>query len=434
MNDDTVVTPFSLDEYLEISRALELHASIFFKLWDMGKPVFSNAILTSAVMLDKENNLLNFAVNKDFWNTLLKYEKSFVIAHECLHVLLKHGTRGASLEQKMISNVAMDIAINHILVSGFNFDITKLSPGLVQKLCWVDTIFPPEKAVDIPTNKAFEYYYNLLIEELSGGDGGENWTSPFGPIDDLGGLEEIEKWLEENKSDLGVAKEDVQEIKKKITDGKNKQPQKQQQQGKKNGLAAGTESSFEWLPMPQEKPPTKSKWEKLFKEFNKRMHGDDDKEQWARPSRRFAALSNDSLMLPTENEEEHYKKEKIEVYLFLDVSGSCRHLGPRFFRAARSISKKYFDIHLCVFSTWVEEISFRNSNLKVGHGTSFSCIERYLRQQSKPYPKYVMVFTDGAGDRVFPKAPNAWHWFLSEITNDHCIPSESKKYKLSDYE
>lgn len=438
MLETSNIKPFSLDEYLEISRSLELHASIFFKLWDMGKPIFSDDVPTSAVLLDKENNMLNFAVNPEFWNSLkTAYDKTFVISHECMHVLLKHGTRGHFMTDRMVANATMDIAINHLLVNNFGFSRALLSPELEQKLCWVDTVFTDQAEIP-PDNKAFEYYYELLRkmiedqQQLQQGNGAGSGNG-MEAIDDLSGLEEIEKWLQENQDQLGATKEDVEELQ-----GKNTSEQQKPDKSKQNTNNSNTNSSgrgdngaLQWISYPIEKVQTKNKWEKLFKEFNRRTNAEDNNEQWARTNRRFVTLPSD-LMLPTENSNNHFKKEKIEAYLFLDVSGSCRNLGPRFLKAARSINLKYFNLHVCAFSTWVEEISLKSNNIPMGSGTKFDCMETFLLKQ-KNYPKYVMVFTDGDGGYIYPRIPQNWHWFLSEDSR-YYIPDKSKTYMLKDFE
>ena len=109
------------EEFLSISRRLECHHAIFNQLWSMSRPVMTEDVPTLAVLFDKVGECIDFKINPNFWSTLTDLQKDFVIAHECLHVILYHGFRISNLEphQRGLANMALDVVVNHSLVSQF---------------------------------------------------------------------------------------------------------------------------------------------------------------------------------------------------------------------------------------------------------------------------------------------------------------------------
>jgi predicted metal-dependent peptidase len=151
----------SNDEFFQLSRLVEAHHTVFNELWKLGKPVFTNSIPTACVKFDvKTGDTVDFCFNPKFYQSISNEEKAFIICHECLHILLKHGIRG-DFNNPEISNVAMDIAANNILINNFGFNRQNLP--VMKKGCWVDTVFKKEK--NVPTNESFEFYYNKIVEQ-----------------------------------------------------------------------------------------------------------------------------------------------------------------------------------------------------------------------------------------------------------------------------
>ena len=50
---------FPKEKYLEISQKLEIYHGLFNKLWNLGKPRFSNEVDTAAVMFNKEGRCID---------------------------------------------------------------------------------------------------------------------------------------------------------------------------------------------------------------------------------------------------------------------------------------------------------------------------------------------------------------------------------------
>src|SRR5581483_1638725 len=145
-------------QWLEISRSLQDHHAIFSEIWQIGRPVFTEDIATAAIQFDESGEFVNFLFNPNYWNGLTSYERLFVISHECLHVILKHGVRTAGGKDSSRINVALDLVVNHLLVNSFEFDRKRIRDEDV--LCWVDTVFKDKP--EVPLNECYEYYYQLV--------------------------------------------------------------------------------------------------------------------------------------------------------------------------------------------------------------------------------------------------------------------------------
>lgn len=391
-------------EWLEISYALEGHHAIFYKLWQIGRPDFSKEIDTAAIKFDKEGNYFLFLFNPDFWDFLDFYNKLFVICHECLHIILNHGVRIKDSKNSLASNQSLDIVVNHLLVEKFHFKRDKIKNW--KDFCWVDTVFSNE---NISIYENYEFYFNLFKKQY-----GDGCPLSLKTVDDHN-FENSSKNILNNIQDIS------DEEKKSLVESL--------------GQYAG-DCFGDWSVLSKKFIVKKKKWESVIKKWSlyavKQSHRDID--QWARLNRRLSMLSK-NMFLPSEMEIEDFNKEKnkIEVYFFLDTSGSCWGLKDRFFSAAQSLSEKKFKIHLCCFDTTVQETSLESRKIYGGGGTSYDILEKYLQKMPK-YPEGVFVITDGYGDNINPKKPQNWHWFLTKYSIKHFIPKKCNIYELSDFE
>ena len=138
-----------------------------------------------------------------------------------------------------------------------------------------------------------------------------------------------------------------------------------------------------------------------------------------------------------EIEDIFWDEQQIEVYFFLDTSGSCAHLKERFFTAAASIPPNKFKIRLFCFDTKVYDVSLEEGKLYGFGGTAFDIIEEKIQEVMKaekvPYPRAVFVISDGMGNTVKPQKPVVWYWFLTERYTQY-IPKESHIFDLRDFE
>lgn len=415
------------EEFNCIVDALKNHHSIFEKLWEISKPIFSDKISTAAVSFDKEGNTVNFQINPIFWKDLTFTQKLFVISHEMLHVILYHGFRINNLDTSKIrlANLALDIVVNHSLVNKFNFKREEIDPD--NKYCWVDTVFP----INTPSyNEYYEYYFNLLASQ-SNDEKSSNLDS-LSTLDSHDSLEsfnckEFESLVKETLSNEIDQKESEQisdMVSEETSDIQNK------------CLNAGCNPGGLFFNANTSKVAPKKKWETIIKNWSRKFNKEIEVEQWTKTNRRMTFLSQDFL-IPSDNEIECFNKEKINVFFFLDTSGSCQGYANRFFTAAKTLPQDKFNVKLFCFDTEVYETSLESGKLYGFGGTSFFCIERYIQIYIKKhninYPDACFIISDGYGDNVYPLKPEKWHWFLT-VNYTHFIPNKSKIYMLKDFE
>lgn len=443
MNDETN-TNTKIDEYRkfpsheweEIGESLEMYHSIFQKFWDLGKPHFSNEIPTAAVSFDKVGQCIDFIVNPKFWDGLTKEQKVFVLCHEVTHVLFYHGFRINTLKDKqdlITANLALDIVVNHFLVDNLGFDRQVVDPE--NKYCWIDTIFEDPKNRPF-TGQMFEFYFSLIRKEL---EKNPNLKSKMS-LDDHSSLDSFlspgfERMMSEsvdNNTDQSML-DSMKGVKEQV----KKELDAAQKEGKSTGgKMAGTSAGNSWVLARVEKVIPKRKWETVIKRWAAKYLEEKVAEQWQKPHRRLVNMPR-NFLIPAEHEIEEYEKKRIPVWFFQDTSGSCAHLADRFFAAASSLPEDRFIVKMHCFDTRVYETDLKSKKLFGFGGTSFTCIEEYIKshcsKNNVSYPEACFIITDGYGDVVKPEKPNRWYWFLSE-NYKHCIPAESHTFNLKDFE
>jgi len=452
----------SNDEWLKISLALEGHHAVFYKLWQMGKPVFNEDLPTAAVQFDEVGEFVYFHFNPTFWQRLDFNGKLFVICHEALHVILNHGIRirDAGINRRA-ANSALDIVVNHTLVRGFSFDRKKIDDvikhifkqmaidegkpwGPEQEanggLCWVDTVFRDKKPMP-KDDEMFEHYYNLF-EKIYGdggpGDGEAGPGQPGGSLDDhsMMGEEQSDAW---GKVIDNLSKELTEDEKKPLKSLVDKHFHNPPKDAKNQ--QAGTGTGGQWVFAKIGKVVKKKKWETVIKKWASKhlIEKDKDTEQWARLHRRMTFLPRD-MFLPSDMEVEEHEQEKhkIKVFFFLDTSGSCWGLKDRFFAATESLPTERFDVRLFCFDTVVKETTLASKKIYGGGGTSFSILEKHVQsvmnQENCKYPEAVFVITDGYGDQIRPQNPSKWYWFITQGGTKNYIDKDCNFFRLEDYE
>lgn len=430
----------SKEEWTEICLALEEYHAVFYQVWKMGRPLFTNDIPTAAVQFDKVGKYVIFLFNPEYWEKLSLYDRLFTICHEALHIILNHGIRCVDTVgiNRGATNVALDIVVNHLLVRSFGFERAKIAGA--ENFCWVDTVFAKSKIIP-GDDECFEQYYNRFDKVY--GHGSWKKSQGFGTVDDHSFMSEdnSDNWddfiddlnesiNEEEKASLKkIIEKNFQE--KEDPEKKGSKPQETQ----KAGLGTGG-----WTFLGFKKVKKKKKWETIIKKWSWKYLKDSfkEKEQWARVSRRMSLMSSE-MFLPSDMEEEELfmEKSKIEVYFFLDTSGSCYNLKDRFFEAALSLDEKKFKIRLFCFDTKVEETTLASRKIYGGGGTCFKILEEKVQSEineGEKHPDAVFVITDGYGTNVNPQKPKNWHWFITEGGVRNCINADCNFYNLAEYE
>lgn len=174
------------EDFFKLSRKLEDMHSIFYKFWEVGAPYFTYMVSTAAIGFDnKTGNFCSFVFNPMFWKWLGEnvddenYTRLFIISHEMLHLILRHGLRAKDCDQKRLANVCLDIVINHLLINRFGFQREKVKGA--DSLCWIDTTFtdnPDYKGPEVEENKHFAYYYLLAKKYLQNAASSKRKLSP----------------------------------------------------------------------------------------------------------------------------------------------------------------------------------------------------------------------------------------------------------------
>ena len=411
-------------EKLEIAKRLQGHHYIFRAFWDIGNVVIGDfeECQTAAIAFDAEGGALRLIINREFWDSLNMETKVFLICHEMFHVILHHGRRfveyfGTANEKNM--NIAADVVINEMLVGSLGFVRKDLDSRLAEHGCWFDTIFKDRR--DVARDECTEYYFNILKEM-------EVDTEDLFSIDDHVTIAEDDpEMMDQVVEDAGIYDHMDNSLLGNI-------PMGDQEYIKSIG-GGGT-----WHSVKLTHQKVRKKWESVIKRWEL-MHRKEDflmNERWDRISPRYSQVIRNGIHLPTEchSMDLHKVQNRIEVFFFLDTSGSCIELKDRFFSAARSLDKKKFNVRLFCFDTTVVETDLQSLKIHGGGGTLFNIIEQKIQQIVKAehvkYPGAVFLITDGMGDYVFPERPERWHWFLSSDYT-HYVPQGSRHYRLADY-
>lgn len=429
----------STDRWLEIMSKLQNFHGLFNQIWRLGKPKFSDQIPTAAVGFDKDGNCIKFVFNEEFYNNCSEEKLLFVICHEALHVWLNHGVRMRRLNNfnPQMANVAMDLAINHMLVNRFGFRRDMVDSE--NEYCWVDTVFKDEQVSD---EESSEWYYEKISKNMQAGQqvGGMGEGDGISTVDDHDGLlnggEEDEEGQDIKKGKVKSGKpidfeSVIREVSGNITDKEKKDLQQYLQSRGETPL--GNEYEV------QTKPKYKPKWETIIRKWSIAAIKQQFRsvKKWGYENHRLRLLPKNYMVKGnTRQVIEEKLKDKIKVSFFLDTSGSCIGLADRFFQAAHSLPPEKFEVDLYCFDTEVYKTTLESQKVYGGGGTRFDIIEeecQKIKAEKGVYPEAVFIITDGYGNDVVPETPEKWHLFMTSNYTD-CFPDTCKIYDLKDFE
>lgn len=389
-----------------------------------GNVIENNSIETACISLHENN--ITFYVNPSFWKETTKtdLDKVFVICHEMCHLFFGHLWRIKDLDKSEydIFNISTDVYINHFINDFLNIKRNSLSPDLADKIAWVDTVFyDTEKYGPIENhyNKSVEYYFDLLRKNS---EENNNSDIMYFPMENISGLEKLEtfqdfiqKYFESYES------YDPQEIESEI--------KSQSFCGDQNN------KTINWSNNISQKKPWYSVIDKWCRYSIKRVK---NQPQWGYQNRRYSSIMrNSSFIFPGKNKNDALLKNKNNICLFLDVSGSCEKYVDMFVSASRMIPEEYFNIKVYVFDDTLTNITqiYKNEDcsIPVGGGTRFDIIANEVNQM-KQHPDSVFIITDGQGSALQPKHPEKYFWFLTETRPcKYYIPEKSKIFNLHDF-
>lgn len=430
-------------EYYTILNTLQECHALFAEFWSIGRfetVTDHTDVDTAEIRFDRDGSGVCIRVNDLFWKSLSSYEKSFVLAHEFYHSYLKHGSRLKNLGNDKKANIAGDIVINHGLIEGFGFDRSLLrfhfldnfyaKDGTeikgVDTLCWIDTVFP--KRNDVEYHRSTEYYFGLLPDDPSS-------------MNLLGGHS-----YEEDELDPDAAEKFIKQLTDRLSDKEikdfNDRLKNSNSDEYTNATHAGSLAGQVTKLIQISNIVKKKKWEEVVRDILGRSLGKKrlvKENSWTRKNRRITAMSK-KLRIPAEVKRSIPIRERVDLWVFLDTSGSCERWARRFVKVAASIPEDRFNVRCFCFDTAVYEVSLKTGELRGFGGTAFNIIESYIQKMITNgdgrvlYPEAVFIVTDGAGNNVYPERPHLWHWFLTPSSTTRFIPETSSTYDLTKYE
>lgn len=421
-------TPLTTDEQLEIANELETFHKIFYVFFELAGVYFSTEVPTACVRFPRVGKA-EMLLGTEFWKNLQLEEKIFVVCHECLHVLLDHGVRnGQNIKgaTPRLVNVAQDITINEMIVDLFGFNRKDLRDW--KKFCWIDTCF--ENPMLIARNETFTYYLEKLIKDppKATEDGGPSTIDEHQDTGDEGDVQE--ETQEEKKARDGVAKVLADEL----SPGELENLLKALPEP---GMNTGKLAGFLEEILAKKLKPVKLKFSRLIRKLKKTSlkETEVDLETFARGDRRFDDLIMTSgVILPGKMASCKPINGRLLTAVFMDVSGSCITYLDVFQKVflALDADRDTFDTRLFIFDTKVKKVK-PGDRIYVGGGTSFKIIEEQCIELAAEvrYPDCVIIITDGAGDKVVPRAPTKWIWLLTDHYDLSQIPSESKHFLIN---
>lgn len=434
---------FSFEEEIEILNILSEHHTVFQTFFSISKPIFTEEIPTAAVGFNSSGKCIMMLINPKFWDSLNYYNKAFVIAHECLHIILNHGERGKHYKNAKNVNIAQDIVINEILVYGFGFNKFEIINW--ENFCFLETVFGldliSEKNIEL--HKTFDYYLKI-IESLSLNsnqklvDCHQNEMKDFGLDGELS--KEIQDLLDEANKNSNEMIDNLEEnLSEKISDSEKYEFAKDLGEELSKSKEAGNSSLGNYIDIfNNKKQKKKGGWEKIVKKHVISLMKNEfvEKESWLTRDRK-AMLLDDDLFIQGVFEEESREKQKYDLVFFLDASGSCLNYSKRFFKLLKSIPEDKFKISAYSFDTNVYEIDLNGDKIKGSGGTSFQVINNEVENITKirkKHPDAIFVLSDGAGDRFTPSKPKLWHWILVPNSSTGFIPKESTCHNMKDFD
>lgn len=429
MKKVTIPTHFDQREYLE---QLAPYHHLFYTVFELGKPIHSEQIKTACVGLNIKTQQITFMINPYFFYNLGKHEQLFILCHEALHVFLKHMHRSYKFDlDDEISNIAQDIVINEMLVREFGFHRELLDFGMT--ICFVNTIFSPEQIEkwNITTNKSFEFYYNLLVENKEEVFGkGQTLDLHLGKDGDGNAV-----LMDDEGNTIGEIPEELaQQISEKIGDKLSLEELEQLE-----SATPGTESGGASISVTLEKKQ-RYPWERIVKNKIASLQKIKEKEihSFRMKPRRIVNLPKD-LYLPEYLEQQTKENDKFNAFFFIDSSGSCIGHVKKFFNLIKTVPEDIFNIHLYSFDTKTYLLDLDKNEVKGGGGTEFSPIEERIQLEKrtnpllkKKYPDLVFILSDGDGNSVNPEKPERWYFLLTR-NSIGCIPSKANIVMIQDF-
>ena len=320
--------------------------------------VMSTQLIADPTIPTAATDMIKIIYNPTFIEGLEIDGIMFVLAHEVLHIMFKHGLRRQGRNPRLW-NIACDYAINYILYkSGFT-----VLPG-----CLFDPRFADMSA---------EQIYEVLQKEKE-----EQEKHPKRPGDQP---------FDEKHKDTGLGDDDVREPENLDANEKAKIDQKVQQ---KVAQAANMARMAGKIPAGLERiineilNPTLP-WEEMLQEYMTRVV--QDNESWSRRNRRFA-----DVYLPA-----RHSVRMGPIIFIADTSGSItsaeiNRIGAEVIAVAETIQPESIRVVCCDTKVQNDQLFEQGDTLKIdfngGGGTDMPVALTHVEQYD---PVVVVMITDG---------------------------------------
>lgn len=360
-------------------------------------PIFGTVALQCKIKLNDPNvetlaidDSLNLYVNYDFYDKLSKDEKEAVLQHELLHVLLGHTkVRPSEKISRLLSNIAMDAVINHLIYRATVFTI--MTEWLTFK--YNDTI---EINIDNET---------IEIKDMRQ----KTWADIY---DILNKNDKLKQKVLEMEQIFDIHAKFGKKTNKNWGDELEKGLAINRLAGKSGGLAGELEIILY---------DPKVNWREVLKNaVKKTISGGYD---WTRPNKK---MKPHGMYLPATS-----KTKKVEnVFVAIDVSGSINNDEARAFvsevyELVKNVTKEanvmFFDTEILkqVIVKTTNDVRTKLEKIPLGGGTNFGCIFNNNKIKSAKKDDVLIFLTDGWDE--YPKEARKNFsgkvlWFATDTT------------------
>lgn len=413
---------------------------------NMGRPHYSGLVPTACVLVpkDKDESEWEYHFSAEFAKRLNVQDFAFVMAHETMHILLRHLRLGEKFEHKKVFNIAADCVINDYLVN----------MGMSLPKQFVDgeslDLMSGEKCVQMDcANLTVSEVYDLLLKQagdqgvdLDEFEKGSGYAFPGQSGDQIDDHEWIhdatfgQKEAAKNAADSAPTPAPLDQ---KAQDDDFRATSRAAGKGEGSALhdfVTKTKATLKWAELLKIVNPDVFKGKGLYR----------PKKSFHRPRRKLTGYYPD-IMLPVERDDDRFKgrgSKRPLIVFALDTSGSVsRDDVLKAYELVQSIPEDKIQVRCCYFHTQYGDLDLSTPNPKyTSGGTDFSAIERFVTEKIEPeighYPKAVVVITDGYAtfSREQQRFPDNWHWLINhggEYTPYGQDVMKGKSHRLDDF-
>lgn len=383
-----------------------------------GNPLIKRSYTTAYVQFNDIGKNIYFCFNKYFAETLNDIERSFVFAHEAMHVLLDHGKRGEDFLKTLpenerrndVLNMAMDITINEPLLNIFFNDKIEYM-DIIEDLCSIDSIFTV-RGISVEKDKGFEYYYKKILEIKDfSGSGYMTFSDVIGDAPDW-----AKDIMEEIAEESGFNDSNIQD---RLNPSNS---------SAKDSNGSGMGDAAQKVVTKYIKMTVEDAISRYIKPRNmpKKDHKSPDKikYKWYGINRRIVVLDRVDPKINTPIRLIKSKDKKMNVIVYCDVSGSVASYTEKFLGLIDKIDKEK-----CIVNTfvWADKVGIATKKdndkftwVNVGGGTNINSVLNHYKSNFKDCDvDSIVVLTDGQYDDITKYKtknsfdPTRWSFFMT---------------------